>query len=68
MLLKDFYAALDQELIELLQKYKDDAAIQKYKNDKNNQKSYAFLIWFMETYGNIRDYPNFVNLRHRTKN
>jgi hypothetical protein len=60
MLLKDFYAALDQELNELLQKYKDDAAIQKHSKNIDSQKGYAFLIWFMETYGKIRDYPNFV--------
>jgi hypothetical protein len=60
MLLKDFYAALDQALSDLLQKYKDDAAILKHKNNIDSQKGYAFLIWFMETYGKIRDYPNFV--------
>lgn len=60
MLLKNFYTALDQALSDLLQKYKNDVAIQKHTNNIDSQKGYAFLIWFMETYGKIRDYPNFV--------
>jgi hypothetical protein len=60
MLLKDFYSALDQELIDLIQKYEADDLLRAHKNNLDNQKSYAFLIWFMEFYAKVRAYPPYV--------
>ncbi len=60
MFTKDFYTIIENELKELLEKYKDDKFIQKQKNDVNNQKSYALLIWFLEFYGKISGYTSFI--------
>ena len=48
MVTKDFYNTIDQELDVLLEKYKEDEYLQKHGKAKNNQKSYALLIWFLE--------------------
>ncbi len=60
MFTKDFYNIIDNELKELLEKYKDDKFIQKHRNAINNQKSYALLIWFLEFYGKISSYTSFI--------
>jgi hypothetical protein len=60
MLTSDFYNIIDSELNSLLEKYKNDEFIQKYKKDVNNQKSYALLIWFLDFYGRISNYTDFI--------
>jgi hypothetical protein len=60
MLTKDFYSTIDAELDVLLTKYKADELIIKHKNAINNQKSYALLIWFLDFYGRISNYSNFI--------
>ena len=60
MLTNDFYNIIDSELNSLLEKYKNDEFIQKYKKDVNNQKSYALLIWFLDFYGRISNYTDFI--------
>lgn len=60
MITKDFYSTIDAELDVLLTKYKDDELIKKHKSAINNQKSYALLIWFLDFYGRISNYSNFI--------
>lgn len=60
MLTKDFYSTIDTELNELIVKFKDDKLIKKHKSAINNQKSYALLIWFLDFYGRISNYSNFI--------
>jgi len=56
----DFYNIIDNELDVLLEKYKDDAFLEKHKKNSNNQKSYAFLIWFLGFYGKLLDHANYI--------
>jgi len=56
----DFYNIIDNELDVLLEKYKDDAFLEKHKKNSNNQKSYAFLIWFLGFYGKQSNYANYI--------
>lgn len=60
MLTKDFYKLVDNELDVLLDKYKEDQFIKKHKSAVNNQKSYALLIWFLDFYGRISKYSDFI--------
>ncbi len=60
MLTEDFYKIIDTELVEILEKYKDDAYIKKNKTAINNQKAYALLIWFLEFYGKKSDYSSYI--------
>ncbi|MCX8472318.1 MAG: AIPR family protein, partial [Sediminibacterium sp.] len=60
MLTKNFYTIIDEELDALILKYKDDKLIKKHKSAINNQKSYALLIWFLDFYGRISNYSNFI--------
>lgn len=60
MLTEDFYKLIDIELIDILDKYKDDAYIKKNKSAINNQKAYALLIWFLDFYGKKSDYSNYI--------
>ncbi len=60
MVTKDFYNVVDNELNLLLEKYKGDMFLKKHKSAVNNQKSYALLIWFLEFYGRISNYTNFI--------
>jgi hypothetical protein len=47
-------------LTNLVEKYGEDDYIQKHKGAKNNQKSYALLIWFLEFYGKRQNYKNYI--------
>jgi hypothetical protein len=60
MLTKDFYNLVDNELDILLDKYKEDQFIKKHRSAVNNQKSYALLIWFLDFYGRISKYSDFI--------
>lgn len=60
MFTKDFYSVIDGELNNLVEKYGEDEYIQKHKGAKNNQKSYALLIWFLEFYGKRQNYKDYI--------
>jgi hypothetical protein len=60
MITRDFYNIIDKELDTLLVKYKEDKFLKKHKSAPNNQKSYALLIWFLEFYGKISNYSEFI--------
>ena len=57
---KEFYKILDGELGNMLIKYKDDKFLKKHRSSINNQKSYAFLIWFLDFYGKKSNYSDFI--------
>ncbi len=60
MIAKDFYNIIDTELDILLVKYREDKFLKKHRSAINNQKSYVLLIWFLEFYGRISNYSNFI--------
>jgi hypothetical protein len=59
MFTKDFYRIIDNELGLLLERYKDDEIIKKYKKPEQ-KKSYALLIWFLDFYGRKPNYKDFI--------
>lgn len=60
MLTKDFYKVLDAELEAIItQNQTSDPFLKKIK-DGNQRKSYALLIWFLEFYGKITNYSNYI--------
>lgn len=62
MLTKDFYELIDNELLAIIEKYKDDAFLKKQKGiqGENNKKSYAFLIWFLDFYAKRTEYLPYI--------
>lgn len=61
MLTTKFYEIIDTAILGLIEKYKNDEHIKKQVNDINNQKSYAFLIWFLQQYGKKgENYKEFI--------
>lgn len=60
MLTIDFYNIIDQELSDILVKYQDDPFLKKHRTAIDNQKSYALLIWFLQFYGNISNYVDYI--------
>jgi hypothetical protein len=59
MKVKDFHEIIDTELEEVLLKYKEDRELHRHKNNEQN-KGYAFLIWFLEFYGQKSLYKNYI--------
>jgi hypothetical protein len=59
MLTKDFYSIIDSNLNTLLEKYKEDELLKKYK-EPHQKSSYALLIWFLEFYGRKSNYKDFI--------
>lgn len=60
MLTQNFYDIIDHELEKLLVKYQDDEYIKKQSKSLENQKSYGFLIWFLEFYGKKTSYLPYI--------
>jgi len=61
MLLKEFYNIIDKEINVLVDKYQDDENIKRHRENKIEQrKAYAFLIWFLEFYGQKLLYKNYI--------
>jgi hypothetical protein len=60
MLTPEFYSIIDAELDAIIAKNPDDDVIKKHRTTPNNQKSYAFLIWFLEVYGKIPNYIPYI--------
>lgn len=56
----DFYDIIDKELDVLLERYKDNDFVQKHQKNPNNQKSYAFLMWFVNFYGKAVNYTDYI--------
>ncbi len=60
MITSDFYHIIDKELEVLLERYKNNVFVQKHKKNLNNQKSYAFLMWFVNFYGKLSNYSDYI--------
>ncbi len=61
MLTKDFYKKIDSELNAIIQRYKPtNSYLKKHYKSPNNQKSYAFLIWFLEFYTQVNGYLSYI--------
>ncbi len=59
MLTEKFYDILDSEIDAIIDRYKDQPAIARHK-DKNQKKSYAFLVWFLEFYGRLSLFKEYI--------
>lgn len=61
MVSKEFYDIFDKELLNIIEEYKDtDDNIKRQSNKLDNQKSYAFLIWFLNFYAKKIIYRNLI--------
>lgn len=61
MLTKDFYKIVDAELNDVIKRYVEtNSHLKKHKQNINNQKSYAFMIWFLEFYTQINGYVSYI--------
>jgi len=61
MLIKQFYNLINSEINALVTKFSDDENIKRHKENRIEQrKSYAFLIWFLEFYGQKPLYKNYI--------
>lgn len=58
-----FYDMLDKEINAIIARYKTDGNIIKHK-DINQKKAYGFLIWFLEFYGQLPQYKNYITDGH----
>lgn len=54
-----FYKILNEELIQIIDKNPTDEELNKHKNIGQN-KGYAFLIWFLDFYGQNKSYKNYI--------
>lgn len=59
MLTTTFYKLLDGELNEILDKNPENQALHKHKDIKLN-KGYAFMMWFLDFYGQKKSYQNYI--------
>ncbi len=59
MIANDFYSIIDQEIEALLEKFQNDSYLLSHA-DKNNQKPYGLLIWFLEFYGRVLSYAPYI--------
>lgn len=60
---EDFYGILDGEISDIVDRFSDLPAIAKYK-DVNQKKSYGFLIWFLEFYGGLNRFSDYITNGH----
>lgn len=61
MTTKDFYKIIDSDLNLLIERYKTtNEYLKKHKQNVNNQKSYAFMIWFLEFYTRVNGYFSYI--------
>jgi len=57
----DFYKIIDTELLNIISKNRStDENIKKHSSSIDNQKSYAFMLWFLNNYYNSADTYDFV--------
>ncbi|WP_375560374.1 AIPR family protein [Bernardetia sp. OM2101] len=59
MLTNNFYKLLNKELVQILDNNKEDEELHKHKKDEQN-KGYAFLIWFLNFYGQKTLYKQYI--------
>lgn len=59
MEISKFYSLVNTELEAILDKYPNDTELHKHKN-RNQNKSYALLIWFLNFYGQKELYKNYI--------
>ncbi len=59
MLTNNFYKLLNEELVQILDNNKEDEELHKHKKDEQN-KGYAFLIWFLNFYGQKTLYKQYI--------
>jgi hypothetical protein len=59
MLTENFYKIVDKELKEILDKNPEDADMHKHPKEEDN-KGYAFLVWFIAFYGQKKLYKNYI--------
>lgn len=59
MLTSTFYKLINTELEQILAKYPDDEELHKHKDDDQN-KGYAFLVWFLDFYGQTKTYKRYI--------
>lgn len=61
MTTKDFYKAIDKDLDAIVERYKEtNEYLKKHKQNVHNQKSYAFMIWFLEFYTQVNGYLSYI--------
>ncbi len=59
MLTTNFYKLLNEELVQILDNNKEDEKLHSHKDDDQN-KGYAFLIWFLNFYGQKTLYKQYI--------
>jgi AIPR protein len=61
MLTKDFYKLIDKELDTIIERYKTtNSYLKKHSKEPHNQKSYAFMVWFLEFYKQVNGYLSYI--------
>ena len=61
MLTKDFYKIMDAKLTNIIERYGEtNEYLKKHRQNLNNQKSYSFMIWFLEFYTQINGYVSYI--------
>lgn len=63
MLTETFYDILDSEIDDIIDRYKDHPDIPRHK-DKNQEKAYAFMVWFLEFYGRLSLFKKYITDGH----
>ena len=59
MLTSTFYKLINEELEQILDKNPDDQELHHHR-DREQNKGYAFLIWFLDFYGQQKLYKNYI--------
>jgi hypothetical protein len=61
MTTKDFYKIIDKDLAAIIDRYKaTNEYLKKHSQHPYNQKSYAFMIWFLEFYAQVNGYLSYI--------
>jgi tetratricopeptide (TPR) repeat protein len=59
MLTENFYDILDGEIDAIISRYKTHPNFARHK-DPNQKKAYGFLVWFLEFYGQLPQFKNYI--------
>lgn len=57
---KDFYNIIDSNLSVVLERHHQDPNLTRHKAGSTQQQSFAFLIWFLNFYGGVKNYTDYV--------
>jgi hypothetical protein len=61
MITKEFYRTVDSELDAIIERLKaTNAYLIKHKKNTHNQKSYAFMVWFLAFYKQVNGYLPYI--------